>query len=194
MPAAVRSALRVSAASALWTLATSAAAIALGLADGSLALVAFGAVQVFDFAASVVLIVHFRGGAGVARLERVVLRVVAAGLVAVGLVTVVVSGLHLLDHAASGDAAGGVPLAAAAFAILTVLAIRKRQLATRLPSQALRADGNLTSVGAALAAVTVVGTAAANGFGWWWADPVAALIIAIGALGVGATTNRLNGA
>ena len=60
----VLSALRVSATSAAWTLTASAAAILIGLADASLALVAFGAVQLFDFAADVVLVIHFRAARG----------------------------------------------------------------------------------------------------------------------------------
>jgi hypothetical protein len=53
MRSVVRSALRVSAVSALWTSVASATAIVVGLAEASLALVAFGVVQLFDFAADV---------------------------------------------------------------------------------------------------------------------------------------------
>ena len=175
MPALLRSAVLVSSLSAAWTLAASVTAIAIGLADASLALVAFGAVQVFDFAADAVLIIHFRDGARAEHLERVVLRVVAVGLVAVGTVTVVVSVLHLRHHDEASYSAGSIILAAASLVALTALAVRKRQLAVRLPSAALRADGNLSAVGAGLAAVTVGGIVVGAVFGWWWADPVAAL-------------------
>jgi divalent metal cation (Fe/Co/Zn/Cd) transporter len=185
MPSLLRSALRVSSLSAAWTLAASIAAIIIGLTDGSLALVAFGAVQMFDFAADVVLIVHFRAGAAAEHLERVVLRVVAAGLIAVGAVTVVVSVVHIRSHDEASYSATSTVLAMASFVALTALAVRKRYLADRLPSAALRADGNLSAVGAGLAGVAVGGIAAAGLFEWWWADPVAALVIAIGAIGLG---------
>ncbi len=189
MPTVVDRALRVSATSAAWTLTASIAAIVLGLADKSLALVAFGVVQLFDFAADVVLVIHFRAGAAAEHLERLVLQVVAAGLLAMGSVTAVVSVLHLYNHDAAGDSAQtSIILAAASFVVLTALALRKRQLAARLPSPALHADGNLSAVGAALAAVTLVGISAAHAFGWWWTDPAAALVIAVGAIVVGATT------
>jgi divalent metal cation (Fe/Co/Zn/Cd) transporter len=184
----VQRALRVSAASALWTILASVAAIVIGLADGSLALVAFGAVQVFDLAASLVLIAHFRRGAEAEHLERVVLGVVAAGLVATGATTAIVSIMHLLNHDESEGTTAGVVLAVTSLVGLTALAIRKRYVANRLPSPALRADGNLTAVGAALAAVAVTGTASASIFEWWWADPVAALTIAVVAIGVGVAT------
>lgn len=186
----LRSALRVSAASAAWTLTASVAAIVLGLSNGSLALVSFGAVQLFDFAADVVLVVHFRAGAAAEHLERVVLRVVAAGLFAVGCVTAVVSVVYLVNHAAADESLGSVVFAVASLVALTALAVRKRHLSVRLPSHALRADGNLTAVGAALAAVTVGGIVMAGAFDWWWADPAAALVIALGAIGVGARTAR----
>lgn len=41
----------------------------------------------------------------------------------------------------------------------------------------------LSATGAVLAVVTVIGTAL-SGLGVWWADPVAALRVAVGALGV----------
>jgi divalent metal cation (Fe/Co/Zn/Cd) transporter len=190
MPTVLRSALRVSTASAVWTLTASVAAIVIGVADASLALVAFGAVQLFDFAADLVLIVHFRAGAAAEHLERTVLRVVAAGLLAVGFATAVVSALHLAGHDAADTSAGSVALAGASLVALTALAVRKRHLAVALPSRALRADGNLTAVGAALAAVTLAGTAAGSTLDWWWADPAAALVIAIGAIGLGAVTGN----
>src|SRR3954454_8956486 len=140
MPAAITRALRVSTASAVWTLTASGSAIAVGVATGSLALVAFGAVQLFDFAADVVLIVHFRAGGRAEHLERIVLHVVAVGLIAVGSVAIVVSGVRLIRHDAPSESVWSVALAAASVAGLTALAIRKRYLAARLPSAALRAD------------------------------------------------------
>jgi divalent metal cation (Fe/Co/Zn/Cd) transporter len=188
MPAVTRSALRVSLASAVWTFLASAAAMAVGIATGALALVAFGVVQLFDFDADVVLVVHFRVGAAAAHLERVVLRIVASGLLALGTVTAIVSVLHLRTGEAPRSAIAGIVLAAVSVVVLTVLALRKRHVAARLSSRALRADGNLTSVGAALAAITVAGTSSAQAFDLWWMDPVAALVIGIGAIGMGAAT------
>jgi divalent metal cation (Fe/Co/Zn/Cd) transporter len=188
MPVDVVSAQRVSTLSAVWTLAASAFAVSLGLADRSLALVAFGAVQLFDFAADVVLVIHFRGGDAVEHLERVVLRVVAVGLLATGTTAVAFSVVNLNGHREATASAAGAGLAVASVVVLTALAVRKRQIAVRLPSHALRADGNLTTVGAALAAVTVAGTSATSAFDLWWADPVAAAVIGGVAIVVGATT------
>jgi divalent metal cation (Fe/Co/Zn/Cd) transporter len=186
--AVVRSGIRISVASALWTSISSAAAIIIGVASSSLALIAFGLVQVFDFAASVVLVVHFRDRGAKEHLERVVLRVVASGLFALGTVTVVFSVVHFMNHDASSDSTASVVLTGSSLLALTALALRKRVVAVRLPSRALHADSKLSIVGAALAGVTVVGISSAKAFGWWWADAAAALVIAVGAIGMAATT------
>jgi divalent metal cation (Fe/Co/Zn/Cd) transporter len=93
-------------------------------------------------------------------------------------------------HLGSGDAAhasvASVVLAAVSVVALTTLAARKLVLGERLPSAALRADGRLSAVGAALAAVTLVGLGATKAFDWWWADPAAALLIGLGAIGLAA--------
>lgn len=189
----LRSALRVSATSAAWTVAASAAAIVIGLTGDSLALVAFGIVGILDCVASVALVAHFRdarSGGTAEHLERLALRVVTIGLVMVGVVTAVVSVLHLLDSKGSSSSLGSVVLAGASFVALSVLSLRKRHVSLRLPSHALLADSHLSAVGAILAAVTLAGTAASRSLGWWWADPAAALTIAVGAIGLGIALRR----
>jgi divalent metal cation (Fe/Co/Zn/Cd) transporter len=99
--------------------------------------------------------------------------------------TAAVSVLHLLDRQASKNSVGGVVLAGASFVALVVLSVRKHHVSVRLPSHALLADSRLSAVGAVLAAVTLGGTVASRSPGWWWADPFAALAIALGAIGLG---------
>ena len=186
----------VSLASAFWTLLVSSLAITVGFADDSLALIAFGAVGLFDFAADVVLVTHFRAlrlNQRAEHLERAALRIVAGGLVAVGASSVIVSGVHLgAAQAAPHASAGNVAVAAASVVGLAALAARKRQLAIRLPSAALRADGQLSGIGATLAGITLAGAAAVTAFGWWWADPVAAAAIGLGAIGLGVRVAQSN--
>ena len=190
MSTSTRSAIRVSTASAVWTLSASIASVALGLRDGSAALVSFGAVQLFDFAADVVLVVHFRVGPGADHLERVVLRIVSGGLIATGVVAGSVSTVRLIEHQHADESTSSIVLAAASLVVLALLALRKHQLARALPSAALRADGNLSAVGAGLGGVTLAGVTLTRAFGWTWSDPMAALVIAVGAIGLGVLTHR----
>jgi divalent metal cation (Fe/Co/Zn/Cd) transporter len=55
---------------------------------------------------------------------------------------------------------------------------KKLGIAAALPNPALRGDGVLTLAAAALAGITLVALTLDGAFGWWWADPVAALVIA----------------
>jgi len=55
----LRAGLRVSAVSIAWTLSSSVAAVAIGIATGSLVLIAFGLTGVLDAAGSATLVVHF---------------------------------------------------------------------------------------------------------------------------------------
>jgi divalent metal cation (Fe/Co/Zn/Cd) transporter len=185
----LRGARTVSLASAFWTFLLSVSAIALGLSDDSLALIAFGAVGLFDFAADVVLVSHFRAlhrDQRAEHLERIALRIITVGLIAVGLAAAMVSTIHLAEgqDTAHGSVTSAL-LAAVSLVGLSALAARKRHLAIRLPSPALRADGQLSGIGATLAAVTLAGTGANAVFGWWWTDPAAAGLIGLGAIGLG---------
>lgn len=60
---------------------------------------------------------------------------------------------------------------------MPLLAGAKRRVATRLQSRALEADSRQTSLCAYLSAILLSGLVLNAFFGWWWADPVAALIM-----------------
>jgi divalent metal cation (Fe/Co/Zn/Cd) transporter len=53
----------------------------------------------------------------------------------------------------------------------------KIRLAAQLGSKALRGDGILTTASGVLAGMTLAALLANSWLGWWWADPVAALVI-----------------
>jgi divalent metal cation (Fe/Co/Zn/Cd) transporter len=172
----------------MWSSVASVAAIAIGLAEASLTLAAFGVVQLFDFVSGVALVAHFRGGTAAERLERAVVRLVAAGLLVLGCMTALFSLLHLYHGHAPQSSHASMVLAFASCAALAALAMRKHHLARRLQHRGLRADGNLSGIGATLAGVTIAGTSTTSLFDVWWADPAAALVIGLAAIGVGAST------
>src|SRR5258705_11603863 len=90
----VRSAFVVSLVSAVWTVASGGAAIALGIASRSAVLVAFGAIGFVDAAGSIALAYHFhhpmRHDAPAAHPEPIAHRGVGTGLFLVGLGAVAV--------------------------------------------------------------------------------------------------------
>src|SRR5262249_43633484 len=143
VPVAIGQALRISAFSTIWSSIASAASIAIGVAEASLTLTAFGVVQVFDFVSGVALVVLFRGGPLAARLERAVLQVVAAGLLVLGVMTAFFSVIHLYKGHAPSASPTSLALALVSCVALAMLAIKKRDIALRLQHRALRADANL---------------------------------------------------
>jgi divalent metal cation (Fe/Co/Zn/Cd) transporter len=185
---AVRAGLHVSSFSLGWTALAGATAIAAGIAGSTLALVAFGVIGLLDAVGSAALIVHFRHSLRhetfSVRHERVATRIITAGLAVIGVATVADSLYRLVSHASSSPGAVGVAVAAASVVVLSVLAARKLRVAPRIPSHALHSDGWVSAVGAVLALVTLVGIALDRAAGWWWADPVAAICVAAGAVGV----------
>ena len=191
---ALRAGIVVSEVSLAWTIASSAAAGAIGISRGSLVLVAFGATGVLDAAGSAALVVHFRHAvrheAVSERRERVALQVITIGLMVLSVATAAESVRRLVGHAHTDRAPEGIALAAASAVVLAVLGRRKRRIGPRIPSPALVADGWVSTTGALLAAVTVAGTAINAAVRWQWVDPAAALAVAIGAAAIAVELRR----
>jgi divalent metal cation (Fe/Co/Zn/Cd) transporter len=72
----------------------------------------------------------------------------------------------------------GVGLAAFTAATMPALAIAKRRVGRRLGSSATVSERTQNMVCAYLSVALLAGLLANALFGWWWADPVAALVIA----------------
>jgi divalent metal cation (Fe/Co/Zn/Cd) transporter len=178
----LRRALILSAASIAWSGVVGGLAIFAALASGSLTLLGFGVDAVIDATASAVLIWRFRVEARqperAARVERIAERVVGLALIALA-IYLVVGALRALMQGAHPEASVlSLALLIASVVVLPPLAIAKYRVAAGLGSGALRLDSILTAVAAALAAISLVSLAASAAFGLWWADAVAALIVA----------------
>ena len=183
---AIREGLRVSAGSALWTVAAGSAAIAIGVVSNTLTFAAVGAIGLLDAIGSGALFLHFKHAIRHESIslhrERSTLLLVSAGLAAVGLATIGGSIYRLDRHTKSTAAIAGIVLAGLSIIVSTGLALRKRRIAGRIPSRALNADGWLSATGAVLALVTVLGATLERAFAWWWIDPLAAMTVALGAI------------
>lgn len=190
----VRSALRVSILSLVWTLVSSVFAVIIGLHSRTSVLVAFGAVGVVDAIGSATLSVHFWHGLRhdelSERLERLSHQIVLTGLLVVGSAAVLGGVLRLVLRSSHGSSATGVTLAGVSFVVLVILAGRKVRVARRIASEALRSDGHLSAVGAVLAAVTLVGTILERWLGWSWADATATIVLGAVAVWLAVSTWR----
>jgi divalent metal cation (Fe/Co/Zn/Cd) transporter len=176
-------ALRLSYVTIAWNGAVGATALVVGLSIGSLALAGFALNALLDSSASVVLVWRFgkerRDPVAADHLERraqawiIVAMLFVALFVGVGAVRALVNGSH------AESSTFGLGLATTSLLVLPALGAMKLRLAGRLASPALRGDGVLTIAAATLAGVTLVALLMNSVLGWWWTDPVAAMIIAI---------------
>ncbi len=80
------------------------------------------------------------------------------------------------DHA--GHSTVGLVLAAVSLAVMPGLSAVQRRTGRELGSASAVADSRQTLLCTYLSAVLLAGLAVNSLFGWWWADPIAALVIA----------------
>ena len=178
----LHAAVRLELVTVAWMVAEGAVAVTAGLAAGSVLLTAFGIDSLIELLAGGVLlwrlITEARGESPerVERSERSARRVTAAALVLLCGYVLVTSVLGLARGAHPAASTAGLVVACAAVPAMTVLAVRKRRLATRLGSAALRAE-SACSVTCAYLAVTVIVGLVLSAAGWWWADGVAAVAL-----------------
>jgi divalent metal cation (Fe/Co/Zn/Cd) transporter len=85
------------------------------------------------------------------------------------------AGRSLLRHEQPETSIVGIVLAVVSLVVMPQLARAKRRVAVRLDSRALHADSRQTDICAYLSAILLGGLLLNVVFGWWWADPVAAL-------------------
>jgi divalent metal cation (Fe/Co/Zn/Cd) transporter len=186
--------MRISICSLIWTVTAGSGAIAIGILGNNLTLVVFGVIGLLDGVGSGTLIAHFRHAlrhdSVSSRHERLTLLVVSWGMAVVGVATIADSIYRLRAEVHSNPLPAGIGLAAVSVLVLAALAVGKRRIAPRIPSHALGADGWLSATGALLAVVTLAGTALDKAFNWWWSDPVAAILVAVAAIGLSITLIR----
>jgi cation diffusion facilitator family transporter len=167
-----------------WNLLEGFIAIAAGFASGSVALVAFGIDSFVETISGGVLIWRLgseqRGSLDAERLERIERRAEALVGVAFFVLAVYVAfeSIRTLIAAEAPLASPvGIVLTAVSIVVMLWLSRAKRQTGESLGSRALIADSNQTRACWYLSAVALAGLALNALFGWWWADPVAALVI-----------------
>jgi divalent metal cation (Fe/Co/Zn/Cd) transporter len=179
----LRQALWLSIFSMAWNGVAGSAAAVVALGTGSLSLLGFGIDAVIDSIASVALIWRFAVEAGqparAARVERMAERVVGVALILLA-VYLLVSSIRALATQAHPDASlASVALLVASVVVLPPLARAKYVVARRLGSGALRLDSILTGVAAVLASISLGSLAASDMLGLWWADALAAIVVAL---------------
>ena len=171
-----------------WHFAEFAIAIAAGIAAGSIALIGFGIDSGIESIAGFVLLWRFASARASAERRAQQLIAVSFYILAAYVAVEAVRALVVGDRP---DASWvGIALAAFTAPTMPLLALAKRRVGHRLGSSATISESNQTMVCAYLSVALLVGLGANAVFGWWWADPAAALVIAAVAAREGAASWR----
>jgi len=81
----------------------------------------------------------------------------------------------------AGESVVGVAYLAVTAVVMFGLAAAKRRTARSLDSAPLRSEASMTFLDGILSSATLTGLTANAALGWWWADPLAALVVALAA-------------
>lgn len=155
-------------------------AIVAGVIAGSIALVGFGFDSFIEVTSGVTLIWRLRADVDEARRERVEaisLRIVGVCFVVLAVYVSYDSIKSLIRREAPEESIVGIGLAAVSLIIMPLLVRAKRKVARGIKSNALMADSKQTELCTYLSAILLGGLLLNALLGWWWADPVAALIM-----------------
>ena len=155
-------------------------AIGAGVLAGSIALVGFGFDSLIEVTSGAVLLWRLYADVNEARRERVEaisLRLVGICFIVLALYVTQDSIWSLLKREAPDESLAGIILAAVSLVVMPLLVRAKRNVARSIKSGALMADSKQTELCTYLSAILLVGLLLNALLGWWWADPVAALIM-----------------
>ncbi|MFZ0707628.1 MAG: cation transporter [Candidatus Korobacteraceae bacterium] len=151
-----------------------------GLLAGSIALVGFGLDSVIEVASAIILLWRLQPEMSGQRreiVERRAHRLVGLCFVLLAAYVTFESGRALWLHTVSERSIPGIAIACAAVVVMPLLGRAKRKIAAQLGSGALHSDSRQADFCAYLSAILLLGLALHWLLGWWWADPVAALIM-----------------
>ena len=177
-----------------WHLIEFGIAVGAGIVAGSIALVGFGADSLIEGMAGFVIVWLFTGSRGSSETaERKAQQLIAASYfilaayIGVESVRTIVGGHHPKTSWI------GIGLAAVTAPTMPLLARAKRNVGRNLNSSATVKESTQNMICAYLSVALLVGLLANAFAGWWWADPAAALLIAVVALREGRRSWRGEG-
>ena len=152
-------------------------ALVAGTVASSAALIGFGLDSVIEVASAAAVAWQFSGSDPEAR-ERAALRVIAVTFFALAAYVTVEALRSLFGAAEAAPSTVGIVLAAVSLLVMPFLSYAQRRAGRELGSASAVADSKQTLLCTYLSGVLLLGLVLNSLFGWSWADPVVALVIA----------------
>jgi divalent metal cation (Fe/Co/Zn/Cd) transporter len=163
-----------------WNSLEAIVALAAGIIAGSISLVGFGLDSLIEMISGAALLWRMTADADIhhrERNERIALRIVGACFLALAAYIAFQSLRDLWLRTVPQPSLAGIVLACAALLVMPLLARAKRKVGSGLGSAAMHADATQSSLCAYLSAILLAGLLLNVLVGWWWADPIAALVM-----------------
>ena len=164
-----------------WNVIEGVVSVALALAAGSVALLGFGIDSFVETTSASVLIWRLwaeRRDLDPTQIERIDQRahkLVGISLFLLAAYVAFESSMTLYFQERPEPTLAGILITSVSISVMWWLARAKRRTAKKLESRALEADSFQTTACFWLSVIVLVGIGLNTAFGWWWADPVAAL-------------------
>ena len=158
-----------------WTALESVVGVIAGVLAGSVALISFGIDSMIEVASSLVLVWRLSDVSAMEDREAFAHRLVGVCFLALAVYVSFEALKDLLTLSTPRVTYFGIIYAAACIVVMPLIARAKRRAAANLQSHALHADSHQSDICAYLAVILLGGLGLNALFGWWWADPVAAL-------------------
>jgi cation diffusion facilitator family transporter len=185
-PALLRRGIRLEWLTVGWNILEGVIAITAGAIAGSVALIGFGVDSAVETTSGAVLLWRLSAEArgtldeeAVERVEHRAERLVGVAFLLLAAYVAFEAVRSLVTGEAPDASPVGIVLTAVSIAVMLWLAGQKRRTGEALGSRALVADSKQTYACWYLSVTTLVGLALNAVLGWWWADPVAGLVIVV---------------
>jgi Co/Zn/Cd efflux system component len=153
-------------------------ALTAGTRVSSTALIGFGLDSVIEVSSAAAVAWQFAGKDPESR-EKVALRIIAFSFFGLALYVAGDSVRSLLGTGEAQHSAIGMTLAAVSLVVMPVLSWARRRAGRELGSLSAVADSKQTLLCTYMSVVLLVGLLLNSAFGWSWADPIAAMVIAV---------------
>jgi len=151
-----------------------------GVAAGSIALIGFGIDSAIEVTSGVVLLWRLYADVNIEKresVERLSLKIVGVCFLLLSVYVTYDSIAALVQQEAPEESIPGILLAISSVIVMPILARRKRVIAREIKSGALHLEAKQTELCAYLSSILLGGLVLNLLLGWWWADPIAALVM-----------------
>lgn len=160
-----------------WNVIEAVAAIGAGVVAGSLALVGFGIDSSIEVFAALVVLWRLRGLDE--EREQRALKLIAVSFFVLGGFVAIEAVRDFIGDRDAETSPVGIGIAIASLLVMPALAVAKKRTGVALHNRTVIADAAETKLCAYLSVILLVGLVLDATLDWWWADPVAALGIAV---------------